>query len=242
MTARGVQRSRPPVGTAILASAVCAVVLAACSSGGTPSDAPSGTGTPTQNLAAHVLNLQASDFPSSWKTEPSNGGPNVVRATLNACVAAEHGPKPATVAVSKNFLDSSSGQEVGSQVQVFDQASQATSTATIAVGSAASSCIAPTVKSGLAQTLSSQESVTGVTATAVPPQNTGPHAFAQQVVAAISYPGQDGKTSSLNVYILVDGFASGTAVVEAEFEDPGSAPPDALVTSTMATLVKRAKA
>jgi hypothetical protein len=76
----------------------------------------------------------------------------------------------------------------------------------------------------------------------VDPHNSGPDAFAQQVVATISYPGKSGATSTLAVYVLVDGFAHGPVTVEAEFENPGSAPPDALVSSTMATLLKRAQA
>jgi len=230
------------VALAIVAATGCALVLGACSSSSPPSASPTGTGTPAQNYTAHALNLVSSDFPSSWKTLPSTGGPNVVRSSLNGCAVEEHAPKPATVAVSKNFLESSSGQEVGSQVQVFDEAHQATTTATTAGGSAVSSCLAPVVKSGLSATLTSQETVTGVTANVVPPHNTGPHAFAQQVVATISYPDKTGKTSTLDVYVLVEGFANGAAAVEAEFEQPGSPPSAAQVSSTMATLVQRAHA
>jgi hypothetical protein len=165
-----------------------------------------------------------------------------VRAALNQCAGEQHAPEPATVEVSKNFLDSSSGREVGSQVQVFNETSQATTTAKTAASSAVSSCIAPLVKSGLGATLTSQESVTNVSVTSVAPHNTGPHAFAQQVVATVSYPDKTGKSSSLDVYVLVDGFANGAATVEAEFESPGSAPPGDLVSSTMTTLVKRAHA
>ena len=60
-------------------------------------------------------------------------------------------------------------------------------------------------------------------------------------MATISYPGKSGATSTLQVYVLVDGFAHGVVTVEGEFENPGSAPPTTLVSSTMATLLKRAQ-
>jgi hypothetical protein len=232
---------RPPFLLPVLSAATCAVVLAACSSSSAPPTKATGTGTATQNLAAHVLNLKSTDFPSTWKTYPATGGPNVVRSSLNGCALQLHAPTPATAAVSSNFLESATGLEIGSQVQVFDHASQAAATATTAASNSLSSCLAAVVKSGLSATLTSKESVTNVTAAPVDPHNSGPHAFAQQVVATISYPGKSGATSSLQVYVLVDGFAHGVATVEGEFENPGSAPPDARVSSTMATLLKRAQ-
>jgi hypothetical protein len=233
---------RPPLLLPVLMAGACAVVLAACSSGSAPPPKATGTGTPTQNLTAHVLNLVSSDFPSTWKTLPATGGANVVRSSMDGCGLQVHAPKPATAAVSSNFLQSSTGLEVGSQVQVFDQAQQATKTATLSHGGSFSSCVAAVVKSGLSATLTSKETVTNVTAASVEPHNDGAHAFAQQVVATISYPGKSGATSTLEVYVLVDGFAHGPVTVEAEFENPSSAPPDALVRSTMATLLKRAQA
>ena len=226
----------------VLTAAACAVVLAACSSGSAPPAKATGTGTPAQNYTAHALNLVSSDFPSTWKTLPATGGPNVVRSSLNGCALQVHAPKPATTADSSNFLQSSTGLEVGSQVQVFDHPQQAATTATTAGSSSLSPCIAAVVKSGLSATVTSKETVTNVTAAPVDPHNSGPHAFAQEVVATISYPGKSGATSTLAVYVLVDGFAHGPVTVEAEFENPGSAPPDALVSSTMATLLKRAQA
>jgi hypothetical protein len=98
------------------------------------------------------------------------------------------------------------------------------------------------VKSGLSATLTSKETVTSVAATSVNPHNDGPHAFAQQVIATISYPGKSGATSTLQVYVLVEGFAHGPVTVEGEFENPSSPPPSALISSTMTTLLKRAQA
>ncbi len=225
----------------IPAAAACAVVLGACSSSAPPAQ-PSGTGTPAQNYAAHTLNLVSSDFPSSWKTIDNTGGTNPVRAALNGCVAEQQAPTPATVATSKNFLESTSGQEVGSQVQVFDQNSQAAHAASIAGTGTVSSCLGPVVKGSLAKTLTSQETLTNVTAAQVAPQNSGPHAFGQRVIATIGYTGKDGKPASEDVYVDVLGFSHGPVVVEAEFENPGSAPPASLEASTMAALLKRAGA
>ena len=44
-----------------------------------------GRARPRQNYTAHTLNLVSSDFPSTWKTLPTTGGPNVVRSSLNGC-------------------------------------------------------------------------------------------------------------------------------------------------------------
>jgi hypothetical protein len=159
---------------------------------------------------------------------------------MNACVSRQQAPDPATVAVSKNFLDGSSGQEVGSQVQIFDQAGQATHGARTAASGAVASCLGPIVKGTLSKSLSSQEQLTNVSAALYPPKDPLPHGFGQQVVATISYKGQDGKQTSADVYVDVLGFAHGAALVEAEFENAGSAPPAALESSTMATLAKRA--
>ena len=221
------------------------LLLAACSSGGkTPTGQPSGTGTPTQNFAAHELNLTGAAFPSSWKSESSTGGKNVVRSALNSCVAKQsNAPTPATVAISSNFLDGTTGREVGSQVQIFDSPGEANQAATIAGSSAVSSCLGSQVQSELSSTLTSNEKLTNVVASVIPPVlSTVPHAFGQRIVATISYPQKDGKQGSTDVYIDVQGFPHGSALVEAEFESPGSAPPADLSASTMATLLKSAKA
>jgi hypothetical protein len=220
------------------------LLLAACSSGGnTPTGQPSGTGTPTQDYAAHALNLTGAAFPSSWKSESSTGGKNVVRSALNSCVAKQsNAPTPATAAVSSNFLDGTSGREVGSQVQIFDSPGEANQAAAIAGSSAVSSCLGPQVQSDLGSTLTANEKVTNVVASAIPPALASvPHAFGQRVVATISYPQKDGKQGSTDVYIDVHGFPHGAALVEAEFESPGSAPPADLSASTMTTLLKAAK-
>ena len=226
----------------IPALALTAVLLGACSSGGTPSVAPSGTGTPVQNLAAHTLNLKSSDFPNSWKTTSSNSGANPVRSSLNACVLQSQASAPATAAVSDNFLQSSSGQEVGSQVQVFDQSDQAVRTATVAATSAVSLCLGSSTRSAIAKVLPSQETVQGTVASAVRPPQPGPHAFGQRVVATIAYKGQNGQPTTTDVYVDVLGFARGTVVVEAEFENARSAPSASLESSTMKTLLNRAGA
>ena len=117
-----------------------------------------------------------------------------------------------------------------------------TRSATIAGSSSVSSCLAPVVKGTLTKNLTSQEALTNVTAGPVSPQNAGPHAFGQRVIATISYKGKDGKPASEDVYVDVLGFSHGPVVVEAEFENPGSAPSASLESSTMATLLKRAQA
>ena len=165
---------RAPLLLSALTVAACAVGLAACSSSSTPPPKATGTGTPAQNYTAHVLNLVSSDFPSTWKTLPATGGANVVRSSLDGCALQVHAPRPATAAVSSNFLESSTGLEVGSQVQVFDRPPQAATTATLAGGGSVSSCLAAVVKSGLAATLTSKETVTNVTAAPVDPHNSGP--------------------------------------------------------------------
>lgn len=224
-------------------AAVCAaLLLGACSSSDNTKSQASGTGTPAQNFTAHALNLVSSDFPSSWKTTESTGGSNPVRSGVNACVGKQQGPTPTTAAVSKNFLDGTTGQEVGSQVQIFDQGSHATRGARIAGTAAVSSCLGPTIQDSLSKNLPAQETLTSVTASVLSPKDLLPHGFGQQVVATISYPGRDGKPASSAVFVDVLGFAHGTALVEAEFENAGSAPPATLESSTMATLVKRAGA
>jgi hypothetical protein len=227
----------------IPAAAICAaLLLGACSSNEGTKSQPSGTGTPAQNFTAHALNLVPSDFPSTWKTTNSTGGSNPVRSGVNTCVSRQHVSTPATVAVSKNFLDGTTGQEVGSQVQIFDRSGQATHGARIAGSSAVSSCLGPTVQTSLSKNLPAQETLTNVTASVLSSKDATPQDFGQQVVATISYTGKDGKPASEDVYVDVLGFAQGAALVEAEFENAGSAPPAALESSTMATLAKRAGA
>jgi hypothetical protein len=216
-------------------------LLAACSSGGNaPTGQSAGTGTPTENFAAHELNLTKAAFPTSWKTESSTGGKNAVRSALNACVAKQsNAPTPATAAVSSNFLDGTSGREVGSQVQIFDSPGEATQAAMIAGSDAVSSCLGAAAKSDLEATLPSNEKLTNVVASATPsvvPQT--PHGFGQRVVATISYPQKDGTQGQTDVYIDVQGFPHGAALVEAEFENPGGAPSTPLTTATMGTLLK----
>ncbi len=171
------------------------------------------------------------------------GGRNVVRSAINACVAKQsNAPTPATVAVSSNFLDESSGREVGSQVQIYDSPGQATQAAVIAASPAVSSCVGSQVQSQLAATLPSDEKLTNVVASGIPPVVTSvPHSFGQRVVATVSYPEKDGKQQgSTDIYIDVHGFPHGSALVEGEFESPGSAPPSSLTSATMASLLKSA--
>jgi hypothetical protein len=150
-------------------------------------------------------------------------------------------PTPTTAAVSSNFLDGTSGQEVGSQVEIFDSLGEATQAAKIAGSSAVSSCVGSQVQSQLGGTLPSDEKLTHVAASVIPPVLPSiPHAFGQRVVATISYPQKDGKQGSTDVYIDVQGFPHGAALVEAEFESPGKAPADALSSSTMTALLKSA--
>ena len=218
------------------------LLLAACSSGGSaPTGNASGTGTPVQNLAAHTLNLTAAAFPSSWKTESSTGGKNAVRSALNACVAQQaQAPIPVAAATSSNFLDGTTGREVGSQVQIFESPAQAKQAAIIAGSSAVTGCLGPMVQTKLAPTLPANEKLVNVVASGIPAVLKTPSAFGQRVVATISYPQKDGKQGQTDVYIDVQGFPHGTALVEAEFESPGSAPASSLTTATMGSLLKTA--
>ncbi len=85
------------------------------------------------------------------------------------------------------------------------------------------------VQTKLAPTLPANEKLVKVVASGIPSVlTTTPNAFGQRVVATISYPQKDGKQGQTDVYLDVQGFPHGTALVEAEFESPGSAPPDAL--------------
>lgn len=229
--------------TGLLVAIGSGMLFGACSSSGNaPKAQVTGTGTPVQNLAAHTLNLTGAAFPSSWKTESSTGGKNTVRSALNSCIAKQpNAPTPATVATSSNFLDGTTGREVGSQVQIFESPGEAKQTAVIAGSSAVSSCLGSTVQANLASTLPADEKLVNVVASEVPSVlTTTPNAFGQRVVATISYPQKDGKQGQTDVYIDVQGFPHGTGLVEAEFESPGSAPAAALTTMTMGALLKTA--
>jgi hypothetical protein len=201
------------------------------------------SGTPAQNQLAQSLNLQAGDFPSAWTKESPTGGANSVRDALNGCVFSTSGAVvPAASAISSNFLNSSTGQEVGSQVQVFDSNAQASTNARHAASTATSSCMVTNVKAGLQKTLTSTVTLQNVGVKQVTANGTGKGGFAQLVGANLSYPGKNEQTKSTTVYVEVVGFPSGTALVEAEFENTGSPPPSALVTKTMGVLTARANA
>jgi hypothetical protein len=101
--------------------------------------------------------------------------------------------------------------------------------------------MASAVQSDLAATLPANEKLANVVVTPIPSVLTStPHAFGQRVVATISYPGKSGKQGQTDVYIDVQGFPHGTALVEAEFETPGKAPSNSLTSTTMAALLKSA--
>jgi hypothetical protein len=218
-----------------------ACLTAACSSGGTNGKKDKSSGTPAQNQTAASLNLRAGDLPSSWTKQPSSGGPNVVRNALNNCVLKVAGSaSSAASAISSNFLQSSTGQEVGSQVQVFDTSGQATKSAINAGSSTVSGCLPGLVKTGLQSTITKTESVQNVAAKSVQPLGTGKHGFAQEVAVVVAYPGKDEQQKTTVVYVEVVGFPSATALVEVEFESTGSAPPDSLVSKTMELLSNRA--
>ena len=165
-----------------------------------------------------------------------------MRSALNACVAQQSkAPIPVTAATSSNFLDGTTGREVGSQVQIFESAAEAQQAAVIAGSSAVSACLGTMVQTKLAPTLPANEKLEKVVASGIPSVlTTTPNAFGQRVVATISYPQKDGKQGQTDVYLDVQGFPHGTALVEAEFESPGSAPPTALTTATMGALLKTA--
>jgi hypothetical protein len=221
-----------------------ACMAAACGSGNTPSsNGKTESGTPGQNALANSLNLQPGDLPdASWTKEPAGSGPNVVRNVLNSCLLTVSGSTtPAASAVSLNFLDQSNGQEVGSQVQVFSEDTEAKKSAVNAATAAVSSCMSPDVNSGLQKTLSNGVTLQSVQVRSVPPSGTGPNGFAQQTAALVSYTNKE-KQQTSTVYVEVVGFANKTALVEAEFENTGAAPPKTLVNSTMTLLSKRAAA
>jgi hypothetical protein len=235
--------SGPPVRAGKLAAVFLTVacVAAACSSGGTPASTSKESGTPAQNSTAKSLNLRSGDLSESWTKEASNGGPNVVRNSLNSCLFSVSGsPSPAASAVSSNFLESSTGQEVGSQVQVFDTAGQATKSAINAASSGVSGCLPGDVKIGLQKTIVKTETVQTVAAKSVPALGTGRHGFAQEVAVVVGYPGKNEQQKSSTVYVEVVGFPSATALVEVEFENTGAKPPESLVTKTMQLLSARA--
>jgi hypothetical protein len=220
-----------------------ACVAGACGSSSPTSNSKKETGTSAQNALATSLNLQPGDLPdASWTKEPAATGPNVVRDALNSCLLSASGSTtPAATAVSSNFLQQSSGQEIGSQVQVFNSDAAARKSAVNAASSSVSSCMTPAVNSGLKNTLTNTVTLQGVVVRNVPPTGTGPNGFAQEAAATVLSTDKD-KQQTTTVYVEVVGFPSKTALVEAEFENTGASPPKALVESTMSLLTKRAAA
>jgi hypothetical protein len=228
----------------VLGLAVVACVGAACGSGNPPSATnKQETGTPAQNALASSLNLQPGDLPdATWTKEPAGTGPNVVRDALNSCLLSASGSNtPAASAFSSNFLQQSSGQEIASQVQVFNSDSEAKKSAVNAAAASVGSCMSPEVNSGLAKTLSTTVTLQNVAVRSVPPTGTGPNGFAQETAAIVAFTNKE-KQQTTTVYVEVVGFPSKTALVEAEFENTGAAPPKTLVKSTMTLLSKRAAA
>jgi hypothetical protein len=194
-------------------------------------------------LAAQADNLRAGDLPHSWTKEALGTGPNVVRDSLNSCVlSVSSSPTPAASAVSSNFLQQSTGQEVGSQVQVFSRTKEATTSAKNAASSTVSGCMTPSIKTGLQSTLAKTETLQNVLVKSVPPIGSVPHGFAQLAAVLVSFPGKNEKVQSTTIYVEVVGFTSAKALVEVEFENAGSPPPASVVSPTMEALVKRSGA
>jgi hypothetical protein len=226
-----------------MAATVGMAVVSGCSSApSVPSSHQTDTGTPTQQLAAQILNLKTADFPRSWKTVPSSGGKNYVRLALSSCVAQQsHAPSPIATGISANFLEGKSGKEVGSQVQIYGSTKEAARAAELSNSSAVSSCLQSTLQESLPPSLPSTEKVTNITVSVIPASKGLPQSFGQRVTVTISYQGTDEKSQTSDVYVDVLGFAHGQALIAAELENPGSPPASSLESSTMATLLKRAQ-
>ena len=241
--------TKPTSGAARIAVGLTlvALVAAACSSSSTPpasSSKTTGTGTASQDFLARALNLQNGDLPDeSWTKEPQGTGPNVVRESLNTCVlAVPSSITPAATAVSTNFLQTATGQEVGSQVQVFNSDAEAATNSKNAASGSVSNCMSGKIKTGLQGTVGKGVTVQSVATTSVPPAGTPTGGFAQQTAAGVTYPDKNKKQQSTTVYVEVVGFPSKSALIEAEFENTGAPPPADVVASTMQLLAKRAAA
>jgi hypothetical protein len=240
------RRARPRRGTwAIVATlGVVAAVAAACGGGGGPASSGTGDGahaTTAQKTAAHSLNLQAADVPKGWHEQPQGNGPNVVRTSLDTClVQSSQVATPVVSATSSNFLDLTTGREIGSQVLVYGSTAQAKAAEKRAGSGTMSSCLQGMVSAKLPGTLPSGEKVAKVSVTARPAGASW--TFGQRVVVTLSYPLNGGTKGGSTVFIDVLGFTSGTALVEAELESTGSPPPSSLESSTMAALQQRAAA
>jgi hypothetical protein len=239
----GVIFSGPTIRSALLASlaAMCALLLTSCgTSGSTGGKSSSGQSTSEQELAARLLNLKSSDFPSSWSTITTTTGKNAVRSSFDKCIAAQSGAKtPATTAISSNFLDRSTGAEVGSQVQLFDSATQASANARIAGDSVVGTCLQSGVSHVLPTTLEGSESLVRANVTSLTPPTFGSHPFGQRTAVAISHAGPKG-TEVTNVYVDMLGFDTGTALIATEFENTGTPPTTQFERKTMETLAHRA--
>jgi hypothetical protein len=233
---------RPRAWWALPTLALFAVLAAACGSGnGSAGNGTGGQGSSLQNVTAHALNLTASDLPHGWDKEPQGTGPNVVRSSMNKCLAdSKGGTTPVTTADSSNFLDITDGREIGSQVQVYKSAEEAKSAAQTADSSTVSSCLQSAVSTELPKTLPSGETVKHVTVSADAVPGKASDEFGQRVSVLLTYPLSGGHSGGTTVVIDVLGFPSGPALVSAEFESTGSAPTPALERATMAALKKRA--
>lgn len=242
--ARGTRRRRRRLAVVAGVAAVAAVAAACGSSGPSASGSSAGSASTAQQSTAHALNLTSADLPHGWSSEPQGTGPNVIRRSFDHCLAQVPGVHaPVTSAVSSNFLDLTTGREIGSQVQVYASAAQAAKAASHAGSTAASGCLQSTIGSELPGTLPKGESVQRVTVTAGGAPGTAAHEFSQRVTTLLTYPTtKTGQSGGTTVIIDVVGFASGTALVEAEFESTGSAPDRQLERATMAALEKRAAA
>lgn len=223
-----------------------AMLAAACGS-----SAGSGSGLNRKNkvpagnaaevLTARNLNLTLGDLPGGWKQEPPVKGPNVVREAINSCLATAHGAsRVAATAASPEFIDLDDGQEIGSQVQVYETPAEATAAATAAGKQTLSSCIQATVTADLPKSLPSGEKLnrTSVAADTVPSRTSDE--FSQRVLTDVTFPTGNGGVGGSAVYTDVLGFPSGSSLVEAEFESTGSVPTEAVERQVLTALASRA--
>jgi hypothetical protein len=236
-----VQKSAVGGARAAVALAATALLVAACGSGGgSSSSAVVQKGTTAQVAAAQKLNVRAVDFPKSWESVPNTGGPNVVRDAVTSCTA--HAGNPTVVATTPNFIDQPSGVEVGSQALGFADPATASAVARAGHGPTSSRCLQTAVAKGFPANLPAGERFDGADVATFSPPVSGRNGFAQRFTVHITFKAPTGGQQSAKVYVDMIGFASGTDVVEAEFESPNDPPQSALERTTLTALLNRANA
>ena len=119
------------------------LLLGACSSGGNCAEASSlrHRDAGTESRSPHAQS-DGGGLPVLMEDGVEHGRKERSAIGLNSCVAKQSkAPIPVTAATSSNFLDGTTGREVGSQVQIFESPAEATAGGGIAGSSAVSSCL-----------------------------------------------------------------------------------------------------